>query len=151
MPSLWPDDIVAVSTAVQPVHILREQAAHLGEMTKGLVTGLVNTYASGESFIHTFSLICPSLDNYTFKLFDVNHRIDTYPVTIVVPIDPANYSGPSFQEISCQNEEAFAEQLRNVLATPRVKKFVKALLTQVQNLGKDPRREKALSTFERIS
>jgi hypothetical protein len=152
MPSLWPDDIAAAGdAAVQPVHILREQAAHLGQMTNGLVIGLVNTYPSAENFIHTFSLLCPSLDNYTFKLFDVNHRLDGYPVTIIAPIDAARSPGPSFREIPCQNEREFADHLREVLASPRVKHVVKALLTQVQDVVKKPWRKNGASEFDRGS
>jgi len=132
MPSLWPDDIAAVDATVQPVQVLREQADLLGQITRGRVTGVVRTYPSGESFIHAFYLACPELDDYTFKLFDVNHRLDGYPVTIVTPNNP-RLDPQSFDETHCRNQVEFETRLKDVLSSGRTKQIVKALLVQVQD------------------
>ena len=77
---LWPENI-AESNMVTPVAILREQAALLGDKTKQLVTGEVQTTTTGNMFVHSFSVAAPTL-NYRYELFRVQHPAAFYPLVL---------------------------------------------------------------------
>src|SRR5881296_859505 len=78
-----------------PVSILREQAALLGQKTKNLVEASVETTSSGGTFYHTFKLVAPALDNYTYQLFRIRHGIQLYPVYVEGPLySDDDYAAP---------------------------------------------------------
>jgi len=136
MTSLWPDDLVATQDLNVPVHVLREQAAELTRLTDGKIVGFVSTYPVNETFVHSFSLQCPALDDYSFKLFDVQHPLDAYPVSIIVPNERNLPGMPAYREIECFDEKQFEAELRTVLSSHRVKKVINSLLSQVSDIGK---------------
>jgi hypothetical protein len=147
MTDLWPDDFGKIDV-VPPVAILREQAEVLKEKTKGLIQGLVqlsnapsgsfddpgqpwttatSTIPTGKesgSFFHTFYLVAPSLDSYSYRLFGVRHPLESYPLEIY------------FDEKKrvCHNEDEFIQQLKEVLSSEKTKKVVKAILSQAKSL-----------------
>jgi len=60
----WPNDIGKTSI-VTPVAILKQEASYLGPKTNQLVKAEVRTTAQGDgSFIHTFNIVAPGLNNY---------------------------------------------------------------------------------------
>lgn len=72
IPDLWPR--IEQPKEVPPVAILMEQAAALGKKTGHLLEGRVNTKIDDEgNFIHSFYVIAPSLDNYSYDLFSISH------------------------------------------------------------------------------
>src|SRR5579872_5269023 len=88
MPNLWPGNFGDL-TVTPPLTFLREQANHLAQQTKGLLEGLVTTTKDGDNFVHSFSVVAPSLDNYTYLLFAVNHPVEFYPALLWTdPDDP---------------------------------------------------------------
>jgi hypothetical protein len=103
-----------------PLSILREQAAALGPRTKNIVEAKVETTVIGGYFVHSFSLVVPSLDNYKYELFDVRHEPDLYPVRVDTFTDLAN-------------EDAFKTWLRERLSSERTRKIVNNLLAQAQS------------------
>src|SRR5262249_58474628 len=77
---LW-GDIVEAQVRT-PVAILREQAALLGTKTKNLIEASVRTSAAGGEFRHSFRLVVPALDGYTYELFQIVHGVSIYPISI---------------------------------------------------------------------
>ena len=127
MPDLLPDDF-GTETVTPPLLILREQAEHLSKRTGGLVVAKVTTQrdpaASSPAFIQRFVLEVPSLDDYAFALFSVNHPVALYPLDIW-----SGVSGiPHFREI--KDQEKFEDALRQLFARPEVRKIVAALKAQ---------------------
>jgi hypothetical protein len=121
MPDLWPAEF-GVLEVVPPVAILREQAQLLASKTNGLVHGNVNGFGSGNIIQFNFDLFAPAL-NYTFRLFTIEHGVDPYPVKIM--------AGELFsQPLVAADPEQFAEMLKNVLASDKVLKVIRSLITQ---------------------
>src|SRR5208282_1331360 len=80
--NLWPEDF-GVPKQVPPVTILRTQAALLGQRTKNIVEAEVKTAVSApDEFMHSFNLVAPALDFYTYRLFFVTHGLALYPVKL---------------------------------------------------------------------
>lgn len=124
MPDLWPQDL-GDSTVTPPVSILREQAEALGKKTSGLVTARVQTTAAGDKLHHSFYLEVPSLDDYTYRLFGVEHPMELFPA--VIYLDAAGG-----QKYVSENYEMFLANLRDVFNHPKVKKIIVALKAQAQ-------------------
>jgi len=120
MPDLWPDDF-GVQDVTPPIGILREQAEALAKKTKGLVIARVVSGKNDTTFFHRFVLEVPTLEDYSFTLFTISHTILLYPVHI---------SGEGLKSSGAKNPEDFAQNLREVLGTPTVKKAVLALQAQ---------------------
>jgi hypothetical protein len=129
MPDLWPGTFGDVKVT-PPVKLLREQADLLGDKTGGLLEGLVSTSKDGENFVHSFYVVAPSLEDYSYQLFAVNHPLEFYPALI--------WAGNSEQPIRSADAEQFEEHLRQVLGSERTLKVIAALLAQVERPGGPP-------------
>ncbi len=121
---LWPEDI-KVADMVTPLSILKEQASLLGQKTQNLVEAEVQTKPLGAEFSHSFFLVAPPLDNYRYKLFEVHHPIDLYPIKIV------DENGGVRHEANSQDQ--FIGQLKEVLTSEKTKSVIKALIAQSQS------------------
>ncbi len=121
---LWPDDI-KVDEMVTPLSILKEQASLLGQKTQNLVEAEVQTKPLGADFSHSFFLVAPPLDNYRYKLFEIHHPIDMYPVKIVDENGGIRYEPRS--------QDEFIAKLREVLTSEKTKSVIRALIAQSQN------------------
>ena len=117
-PDLWPTDI-ATTELRSPVAILREQATLLAVKTEGLVVGNVHTVTAGEQLQHSFRLVAPSLNHYTFDLFNFTHGPSLYPV------DAANQEG---QVIRIESEKEFLNFLRDLFSSERTKQIIHSLI-----------------------
>ena|SRR5579875_1469428 len=104
-----------------PLSILREQAALLGQKTKNLVEGKVETSATpNRSLVHSFTIVVPPLDFYEYELFRVAHNPGSpYPVTV---------RDGTEQELSTEKE--FVEWLKSKLSSPQTMKLIGTLLAQ---------------------
>lgn len=112
---LWGE--IAPSVVRTPASILREQASLLGTKTKYMIEGQVGTQISGGTFIHSFNLVVPALENYSYKLFSVYHGINIYPVHVGLPTD-------------LEDEDAFVKWLGQKLSSPETKNIIGNLLAQ---------------------
>lgn len=119
MEDLWPVNI-AESKLVTPVSILREQAELLGEKTKQLVRGEVDTQAVGSMLVHRFNVVAPTL-NYRYELFTVQHTVKFYPLTV-----------KSAQVEQVANEEEFKARLKTLFADQHTINVVHSILAQVR-------------------
>jgi hypothetical protein len=78
---LWPSDL-GIASIVTPAAILRAQAALLGEKTKGLLEGTIETSSANNDIYHRFVIKVPALGNYRYMLFKVHHPATLYPVFV---------------------------------------------------------------------
>lgn len=136
IPDLWP--AIEQSTVVPPVAILREQAAALGKKTSHLLEGRVQTRTDEKGvFTHSFYVMAPTLDNYSYRLFSITHGAEPYPVTVPDPqiIDPgvSSFHVHSIDgALRITSEKELLEFLRTVLSADKTKRIVGSLLSQVK-------------------
>ena len=133
---LWPPEL-ADNSLVAPVTIMRQQASALSKRTRNLVQGKVRSWTRDETFhslladdpvpdgdlIHSFQLVVPALDQYSYGLFEVRHGPRLYPLAASVEGKTA--------KIDSQDE--FVEWLKQVLGSAETKRVVSALLAQVRS------------------
>lgn len=115
---LWGD--IAPSAVRTPASILREQASLLGSKTKNIIEGQVETHTLGGEFRHTFNLVVPALDNYSYELFQISHGVEMYPVYLGV----GQYA---------KDEESFVRWLGQKLSAPETKSIIGNLLAQANS------------------
>jgi len=134
IPDLWPD--IEQSNVVPPLAILREQAAALGAKTGHLLEGRVQTRTDeGGNFVHSFYVVAPTLDNYTYRLFSISHGADPYPITLPnttakspLPRSPLLKGAP----IKLTSEGDLINYIREVLNSEKTKRIVGSLLAQIK-------------------
>ena len=120
---LWPDDF-GQADFVTPVTILKGQASMLGPKTNNLVEAEVKSTTQGYGFVHTLSLIAPALDNYSYKLIQVSHTIELYPVDVVFL--------PSNEGYTVMGQDALMKSLGRMFNDDRTKSLIRALIVQSQ-------------------
>jgi len=129
--SLWPEGFGALAEEQPPVRILREQAEVLGEQTKNLVEGEVETTTTDfKRFLrHTFFVVAPALNFYRYPILEVEHSAaKLYPATIKVAwIDKPQE--PNL-EVQADNESDFKEELKKVFADDETQRIVRTLIAQ---------------------
>jgi len=154
---LWPDSI-HVDAAASPLVILREQAALLGERTKGLVRAEVESTQHSPDKIdeylgdilpsesqvvysHTLYLVAPALDNYRYTLLCAEHDVSPYPSRVRFYPNPEAIFVPRALSpdvratMSVNNEAAFVQWLQCALQREETIHIVYALVSRVQQLG----------------
>jgi hypothetical protein len=109
-----------------PVSFLNEQAAALGESTRGTLLGVVR---SGQvyhaKFTYTLEINVPILNNYRYSVLAITHGlVPMYP--ILLRSDVTNET----EEI--ENEEKFIEALRKILSSTEMQRVVGVLLAQTR-------------------
>lgn len=131
--AFWPPDLTAqVPTA--PIAVLKRAAAELGQRTRNLLEGRVETsqvIADGRTpeISHSFLIRAPGLDNYTVELFEARHGSMLYPVRLSG--EPLSRKGSKWREV--KDEAELAEAVRLILASDYVRKVVAGMLAQVQS------------------
>ncbi len=132
IPDLWPD--IEQTQLVPPIAILREQAAALGKKTNNLLQGRVETTPVGEGrFRHSFYVVAPSLDEYAYKLFWIEHGVEQYPVA--APQQLTLLGPPQVREATIESEKELLQYVREVLNSDKTKRIVGSLLAQVKASG----------------
>jgi hypothetical protein len=117
-PDYWGEIVPAQERT--PLAILREQAALLGTKTKNLVEATVDTSINRDGlFIHRFTLVVPSLSNYKYELFRIQHGVAIYPIDIPGPLTP-----------QFETEPQFVDWLHRKLSSVETKRIVANLLAQ---------------------
>ena len=125
---LW--GAVQVAGTQTPLSIMREQAALLGPKTDHLVEAQVETRAFGRMFVHSFNLVVPALDNYTYQLFQVGHGAELYPVQPLHRVEPT-FVVPGSGEI--QDEAEFIHWLEQRLSSTQTLKIISNLVAQARS------------------
>ncbi len=117
---LWPGNI-AESNLVSPVTILKEQAVLLGEKTKQLVQGEVDTQAVGNMITHRFSIVAPTM-NYRYELLKISHQVAFYPLTLHF-----------LSSTSVPSEADLKENLKRIFSSQHTLNVVHSILAQVRS------------------
>jgi hypothetical protein len=125
MPDLWPVDLDLAPSVDEdaPVALLREQARHLKNRTNGQIEGFVSTDKWETDFLHSFFLVVPVLDNYSYLLLTVIHSLPFYPVTVRAPVME--------KEFKAEDREQLEDVLRQVFSSPETKRVIWVLRTQI--------------------
>ena len=141
-----------------PIVILREQAALLGERTKGLVRGEIESRTEPlekvedyldqaispnelVTHVHTMYVVAPALDNYQYALLSVRHDFQAYPCHANFhPVPPAESVIFSARRLlpnpaSIEDEEAFVHWLGVVLSRSETTRVIQALIYRIRGLG----------------
>jgi hypothetical protein len=131
---LWPSDL-GLETIVTPVSILRTQANLLGERTRGMLVGEVQTWTTGDIVRHALNVVVPALDNYKYTLLKVHHPVMLYPV--FVDEEPVPYGRIRMisqigtpDGFALKDEDALREWLRETLARQETKQILAHLYAQ---------------------
>ncbi len=150
---LWPVEIASVTDEVPPVTILKQQASLLGQKTKNIVEGKVETTLSDNEGVlrHTLYLVAPALNFYRYPLLDVEHKATSmYPAKIKVRSAEKSQKDIrddiwDLQNAPADNEEEFKNKLKSVFADEETKKIIGALLAQ--SGGKKPPKKRIISDY----
>jgi hypothetical protein len=116
----WPTHL-GESPVITPVTVLKEQAALLGQKTKNLVMGKVESRPDEGKLRHVLYLIVPTLSNYRYYLLSIAQDLSIYPLKI--------NDATSSSSIYAQDLEDFRVKLKEILSSDRVKRIIETLLS----------------------
>jgi hypothetical protein len=130
---LWPS-VIDVSSQTAPIAVLKQQASHLGEKTKNLVVGEVESRQlfdrlfdqDGFMLRHEFMVVATALGRYRRLLFWITQNpIEFYPLRLNSDIEPAFSDG-----IRIDGEEQLLAVLRQIFNHPKTIGIIQTLLAQ---------------------
>jgi hypothetical protein len=133
---LWPDDILQIPKTKAPVAILKEQAAILGQKTNNSIKGSIeqNSLGPKNRFDYIFIIIATGI-NYNFRLFEIYHDINFYPITIKINEDTgkelanAGMKITNLGTVKVSSEKEFLEALRIIFNSPTTRNVLSSLLS----------------------
>jgi hypothetical protein len=109
-----------------PTSILREQAAILNQLTKGVLIGsLEQEPTNHNTLVYNFAVTAPAINNHKFSILTVQYSITIYPLTLT--------DHTTQVQRQCLNEEAFISTLKGILSSTQVRRVISALLIQSQD------------------
>ncbi len=124
IPDLWPANFGEVAE-LSPEAILKVQASHLAQKTKGAVVGEVKTLVENGWVVSNFNLLAPALNNYRYKLFSITHQFEPYPI---------NFYAPRTEEPRTISDEAqLLGQLSEVLQAEFTARIISSLIEHSQS------------------
>ena len=140
---LWPDIDVDRINEKSPHFILKQQAEILGEKTKGIVEGRVDSLEKevvekSEAlknvmgieefhFLYGFALRAPALGNYMQPLFLLAYPVQLYPCFIG---DVYGALSPTGQVHTVADEQELMGVLREIFSSNKTQKTIQALISQ---------------------
>lgn len=156
MPDLWPKDI-ATAKLPEPLAILKEQAAALGQKTENVVEGDVVLIEDAwtparPDLVYAFFIVGPRLGGYRYRLLTIRcpDPVD-YPVQILVEPEIFRHvperlrvkvvldAPPMIQEdlsermganVRVNSEDDFKEALKAIFNAPKTRRVVEAIIAQ---------------------
>jgi len=133
---MW-GDIAEPSNERTPTSILREQAAILSRLTRGVLIGSVEQEPTGNSsLIYHFAVTAPAINHQKCFILTVQYSMTIYPLTLT--------DRTTQVQRQCLNEENFRSTLKGVLSSTQVRRVISALLIQ----SKDSRQAAAEAAGE---
>lgn len=106
-----------------PTLILREQAAILNQLTRGILIGSIEQEATNNNtLIYNFAITAPAINNHKFSILTVQYSITIYPLTLT--------DRTTQVQRQCLNEDAFVANLKGILSSTQVRRVISALLIQ---------------------
>ena len=121
--SLW-GELLTEDEVKPPITILKEQAAALAEVTKGVLTAEVSQSLFRGDFQLELRVIAPALSGYEYSMLHAKHRIDMYPVKV--------RPGWTYTEgeIECEDAEQLEAAIATILSSNHARRVVHSLLVQ---------------------
>jgi hypothetical protein len=118
--NLWPQiDPIKIIT---PKALMIEQASFLAESTKQIIKGEILTNPTGvnDQIILDFRIVAPALNNYKITIFQVQHGVLLYPLTV------------TFEKVTtkAESEKAFKDLMKEIFNSETTKKLVTSLYSQ---------------------
>ncbi len=131
---LWPDEIATDGGLEGPSVVLKEQAALLGQKTKGLVEAEVKSVVSSHSsdhFLDAFYLFSPTI-NYQMTLFRVLYPLEFYPATIIwddygAEAEYYSYDTPAK---AINSREELEQELKIIFSHTKTIRIIHALISR---------------------
>ena len=123
---LWPKEIEQV--VLTPLAIMRIQAAILRDKTKNLLEAEIeSTEIPTNRIKHTFILVAPALERYTYSLFAVKHDVGL--------VYPAAVESQAVQDVwkndaVAATQEEFTHLIFKVLNDNKTKAVISSLLAR---------------------
>jgi hypothetical protein len=116
--SFWP--IVKFEPVRTPHAILFEQAALLSQSTNRLLVGKATRSVEDDIFISNLYIVAPSLNNYAYRVLQLNHSVELYPVSV----------SPEFAgaRIQAKDEKELLAALKKVLSSDEIKRVLNGLM-----------------------
>ena len=106
-----------------PTSILREQAAILSQLTKGVLIGSIEQEPAPNNVLaYNFAITAPAINNHKITILTVQYAITIYPLTLT--------DRTTQVQRQCLSEEAFTSALKGVLSSLQVRRVISALLIQ---------------------
>lgn len=120
------DDVIEESLVKPPIAVLKELAQGLEKRTNGLLIGEVEQELWSQKRIKLeFYIKAPSLNNYSYEVFSLNHDFSFYPLEI----RPSNERSP----LKVENQDELEAKLKTIFSSPEVKKVINGLLAQIKS------------------
>lgn len=123
--NLW-GDLGSIKAERTPTTVLREQAAALGPLTKGVLRGNVETGQRYGRFSATLSIVAPAVNDYEFAVAEISYGINLYPVSLVADWEKNQRDST----VECEDEEALTAALEQILTSDRVRRVITSLIAQ---------------------
>jgi hypothetical protein len=117
---------IKLEEQVAPKQVMLDQVQHLSELSAGTISAVVETSrgnpTQSDFLVHTFRVVVPTL-GYSFKLFEVTHSADIYPVKVS--------NGDWTFERECDDFDSFVESVSEILNETSTKRRLESLKCQV--------------------
>jgi hypothetical protein len=134
MNNLWNLKDIDRKASNSPNSILEEQAKYFEKNVNDILyakitnTRLKDFTASDYKLATNFSIVSPTLDNYTYVLFTVYSNPESnYPVGISLN------GNKDYIDHICNNEEEFIDKLSNILGSEEVTDVISVLYSKSKN------------------
>jgi hypothetical protein len=129
IPDLWPKEIEQI--VLTPLAIMRAQATILRERTKNLLEAEIASRDVPTNRVkHTFVLIAPALERYSYSLFSVEHDKNlVYPAAVASPAlnDLREYSDGA---VAASSQGEFTKLMGIILQDDKTRAVVSSLLAK---------------------
>lgn len=126
--NLW-GDLPTIDEVKPPVAILKEQAAGLEKLTKGILTGEVAVSQPYGAIHLDFRIVAPALAGYEYSLLTAQHSVEMYPVKV----SPA--WGSYSDQIDCNDSDEFESALAEIFTSTKARRIIQSLLAQSKAAG----------------
>ena len=136
------DDVIEEIPVKPPVAILKELSLGLEKRTAGLLVGEVAQDNLDSKFRLRFYIKAPSLNNYRYNVFEIEHDLSFYPLRIKATDDDIFKSTPNALSefdgfgdlyVNIKNQQELEEILKTIFSSSQVKRVINGLLAQIKS------------------
>lgn len=123
------DGVIDTEISVKPpIAVLKELGTEFERLTKGLLNTKVEQdyYSSSETIQASFVINAPSLNNYSYEVFEIRHDLGFYPLII-----ECRQLGIESKKAADQRELEVI--IKEIFSSPEVKRVINGLLAQIKS------------------